>query len=53
MSADVSKCHVLIAGLQQVRRSRGLMGWWMGLTPEDSPMVLRDTSIQEVYATLR
>jgi Tol biopolymer transport system component/DNA-binding winged helix-turn-helix (wHTH) protein len=41
-----------VAGLQQVRRSRGLMGWWMGLTPEDSPMVLRDTSIQEVYALL-
>ena len=39
-----------VAGLQNVRRSPGVMGWWMGLTPGGSPMVLRDTSIQEVYA---
>ena len=39
-----------VAGLQNVRRSPGVMGWWMGLTPDDAPMILRDTSIQEVYA---
>jgi hypothetical protein len=26
------------------------MGWWMGVTPDGSPMVLRDTSIEEIYA---
>lgn len=39
-----------VASLQQIRRSPGVMGWWMGLTPDNSPMVLRDTSIQEIYA---
>jgi Tol biopolymer transport system component/DNA-binding winged helix-turn-helix (wHTH) protein len=39
-----------VAGLQHVRRSPGVMGWWMGLTPDSSPIILRDTSIQEVYS---
>ena len=39
-----------VAGLKDIRRSPGIMGWWMGLMPDGSPMVLRDTSIQEVYA---
>jgi Tol biopolymer transport system component/DNA-binding winged helix-turn-helix (wHTH) protein len=39
-----------VAGLRDVRRSPGVMGWWMGLTPDGSPMILRDTSIQEIYA---
>jgi Tol biopolymer transport system component/DNA-binding winged helix-turn-helix (wHTH) protein len=34
--------------------SRGLawgqFGWWTGLTLDESPLLLRDTSIQEVYA---
>lgn len=39
-----------ITSLKDVRRSFGDMGWWMGLTPDGSPMVLRDTSIAEIYA---
>jgi len=39
-----------VASLKDMRRSPGLMGWWMGLTPDGAPMILRDTSIQEVYA---
>ncbi len=40
----------LVASLKNVRRASDTMGWWMGLTPDDSPMVLRDTSIQEIYS---
>jgi Tol biopolymer transport system component len=39
-----------IAALKDIRRSFNIMGWWMGLTPDGSPMVLRDTSIEEIYA---
>jgi Tol biopolymer transport system component len=39
-----------IASLKDVRRSFNDMGWWMGVTPEGAPMVLRDTSIEEIYA---
>jgi serine/threonine protein kinase/Tol biopolymer transport system component len=28
----------------------GFAWWWSGLAPDDSPLVLRDTSVQEVYA---
>jgi Tol biopolymer transport system component len=24
--------------------------WWTGLTPDDSPLMIRDTSTQEIYA---
>jgi Tol biopolymer transport system component len=39
-----------VTGLKDVRRSFGDMGWWMGITPDGSPMVLRDTSIAEIYS---
>jgi Tol biopolymer transport system component len=39
-----------VTSLNGVRRSFSDMGWWMGITPDGSPMVLRDTSIEEVYA---
>ncbi len=39
-----------IASLNGLRRSFNEMGWWMGLAPDGSPMVLRDTSIEEIYA---
>ena len=39
-----------IASLKDVRRSLNMMGLWMGLTPNGDPMVLRDTSIEEIYA---
>jgi Tol biopolymer transport system component len=28
----------------------GFAAWWSGLAPDDSPLVLRDTSAQEIYA---
>lgn len=28
----------------------GVFGMWTGLDPDDSPMILRDTSLQEIYA---
>jgi Tol biopolymer transport system component len=28
----------------------GFAAWWSALAPDDSPMVLRDTSVQEIYA---
>ena len=28
----------------------GQFGQWTGLAPDDSPLLLRDTSIQEIYA---
>ena len=39
-----------IASLKSVRRAFNEMGWWMGLAPDGSPMVLRDASIEEIYA---
>jgi len=39
-----------VAGLKDIRRAQSVSGWWMGLTPDGSPMVLRDTSIEEIYA---
>ena len=39
-----------ITSINDVRRSYNDMGWWMGITPDGSPMVLRDTSIEEIYA---
>ena len=29
---------------------KGFDAWWSGLAPDDSPLVLRDTSVQEIYA---
>jgi hypothetical protein len=28
----------------------GMFGSWTGLAPDDSPLLVRDTSIQEIYA---
>jgi Tol biopolymer transport system component len=39
-----------IVSLKGIRRAWGPVGWWMGLAPDDSPLVLRDISIQEIYA---
>ena len=39
-----------VTSLKGVRRSFSDMGWWTGVTPDGSPMVLRDTSIEEIYA---
>jgi hypothetical protein len=29
---------------------KGQFGQWMGLAPDDSPLLLHDTSFQEIYA---
>jgi hypothetical protein len=39
-----------LASLKNMRRAFNEMGWWMGIAPDGSPMVLRDTSIEEIYA---
>ena len=31
-------------------RMRGYFGFWLGLAPDDSPLLLRDTGRQEIYA---
>ncbi len=36
--------------LHDIRRFLGDMGSWTGLTPDDSPLLVRDMSNQEVYA---
>jgi eukaryotic-like serine/threonine-protein kinase len=39
-----------IASLSGLRRT-GIFGWtWVGLTPDSSPLVLRDIGTQEIYA---
>ncbi len=40
----------LIANLTGVRQTGYRGGWWMGLTPDDSPLVLRDVGTEEIYS---
>ena len=39
-----------VASLKDIRLASGASGNWMGLAPDDSPMVLRDLGIQDIYA---
>lgn len=39
-----------IESFKDVRRTGGVLGFWEGLTPDDSPLILRDTATQEIYA---
>jgi Tol biopolymer transport system component len=39
-----------IVGLKNLRRTWGSWGPWTGLAPDDSPLLLRDTGTQEIYA---
>jgi Tol biopolymer transport system component len=39
-----------IVGLKNVGRAFGDMYWWSGITPDGSPLVLRDVGTQEIYA---
>jgi Tol biopolymer transport system component/DNA-binding winged helix-turn-helix (wHTH) protein len=39
-----------LVNLKGVRRFWGELGQWTGLAPDDSPLLVRDTSSQEVYA---
>jgi hypothetical protein len=37
------------ASLKGIRRT-GSYGWWMGLTPDDSPLILRNIGSEDIYA---
>jgi Tol biopolymer transport system component len=40
-----------VASLKDIRRTGSAgMGWWMGLAPDDSPLVLRDIGSVDIYA---
>jgi len=39
-----------VATLKDVRRAAGPFAQWAGLAPDGSPLVLRDTGTQEIYA---
>ncbi len=38
------------ASLAGMHLAIGSFGWWMGLAPDDSPVVLRDVGTQDIYA---
>ena len=40
----------LVADLKGFRRASGSAGSWMGLTPDDAPLMLRDVGTQDIYA---
>ncbi len=39
-----------VVSLENVKRTGALGSFWFGLAPDDSPIVLRDTGTQEIYA---
>jgi Tol biopolymer transport system component len=39
-----------VESFQGVRLADGIFGPWQGLAPDDSPLLLRDTATQEIYA---
>ncbi len=39
-----------IVSFKDIRRAVGSLGSWGGLAPDDSPLLLRDTSTEELYA---
>jgi Tol biopolymer transport system component/DNA-binding winged helix-turn-helix (wHTH) protein len=39
-----------LVSLKGTRRFYGYLGAWSGLTPDDTPLLIRDTSSQEIYA---
>ena len=39
-----------VVSMKGFRRAAGQFGAWMGLAPGDSPLVLRDAGVQEIYA---
>jgi eukaryotic-like serine/threonine-protein kinase len=40
----------VLGSLEGLRRAWGAWGQWMGLAPDDSPLILRDIGTQEIYA---
>ncbi len=39
-----------LVSLKEMRRYSGDLGSWTGLTPDDSPLLVRDTGSKEIYA---
>ena len=39
-----------VVSLRDIRMPFGVFGTWIGLGPDNSPLILRDTSTQEIYA---
>ena len=39
-----------VVSLKDIKRAGISGGFWFGLTPDDSPLILRDTGTQEIYA---
>jgi Tol biopolymer transport system component len=39
-----------VASLKGIERVHAGMGWWIGLTPDNEPMVIRDVHSQEIFA---
>jgi len=39
-----------VTDLKDVRQTGYRGGFWMGLTPDDSPLVLRDVGAEEIYS---
>jgi hypothetical protein len=39
-----------IESLKDAHRATGFFGSWLGLAPDDSPLILRDAATQEIYA---
>ncbi len=39
-----------VVSLSEVKRTGASGGFWFGLTPDDSPLLLHDTGTQEIYA---
>ncbi len=39
-----------LASLSHTKRISGSMGWWSGVAPDGSPLVLRDAGIEEIYS---
>ena len=39
-----------VAALKDLRCAAGPFGTWSGLAPDRSPLILRDTGTQEIYA---
>ncbi len=39
-----------LVSLKGIRRATGFAGSWAGLAPDDSPLLLRDVSSEEIYA---
>jgi hypothetical protein len=39
-----------VADLKGVRQTGFRSGFWMGLTPDNSPLLLRDIGTEEIYS---